>query len=615
MENYDFITTKINALKEKYPSLRARPDDYVFSVLCVKNHFYKNPALDLNEDDFAEIVVDGTRDGGIDILLNDKNYERTDMVIGQSKFYRTISKETVLKAMEKMGQAYKLLKAEHFEQFNSFVKDRFLMLDSEIGEESKIHFVFYTSAPKKYSIDTNHLERKFREQFIDSKFIDSSAIEVSILFAEDICEEINDAESRRQTVESDKILIDDKDNYLLYGDDEAVIVNASAHSIADLYKTYNTHLLEFNLRHYIKGKGKSEQKVDSAINSTIKNTPASFWFKNNGITITCDDFEIDGREVKLTNFSIVNGGQTTYLIYKNQNLIAEHDFYLPCKIIRNVGDNDQEKIRFSSEIAEAANSQKPIKPADLLANAPEQIRFAKAMRSVGVFYQTKRGEEIPKKYHPAYLHTKLDEVGKLCLAAIFQEPCKSRNNPSSAYKDADNEAKNPYYKPIFNGNQIQVAQICKELLYIDNYFPTFRKKFDDDNEGKPNAEYKKDFAHIARRACVAFVALAGRFYHGNITDENITTLTSEKSDKKVLCEMLRNLGDMNCLLPLKLYTDAYDVALEKLFALFINIGVRTYKRSKIPATNFFNADQNYYDILSEDWDILKEDIQKIFADV
>ncbi|MBQ6759697.1 MAG: AIPR family protein, partial [Selenomonadaceae bacterium] len=360
---------------------------------------------------------------------------------------------------------------------------------------------------------------------------------------------------------------------------------------------------------------KSEQKVDNAINSTIKNNPESFWLKNNGITITCDNFRISGREVHLENFSIVNGGQTTYLLNKNKKLIDAHDFYLPCKIIKNVGNTEQERIQFSSKIAEAANSQKPIKPADLLANAPEQLRFAKAMLAVDLFYQTKRGEEIPPKYHRAYLHTKLEEVGKLCLAAIFQEPCKSRNNPSVAYKHIDEGDKNPYYKTIFNGNQFQVAQICKELLYIDSYFPTFRKKFDTDNEGKPNAEYRKDFAHIARRTCVAFVALAARVHQDNLTDENIATLTSEKSDKKVLYEMLRNLGDMKFLLPIKLYTDDYKAALDKLFTLFIQNGVRVYKLSKIPATNFFKAEQNYYDILSDDWEELKSKINKIFAGI
>ena len=609
MDTYEFITAKINQLKEKYPSLRARTDDYVFSVLCFKNYFYKNPALLLNEDDFAEIVVDSSHDGGVDILLSDPNSETSDLVIGQSKFYKTISKETVLNAVRKMADFYKDMTAGHFEQFNSHVKSRFLTLDAEVGEESKIHFIFYTSAPKKESIDTTYIERKFRELFADS-----SSIEISILFADDIAEEIRDSESRRQTVERGKIRIDEANNYLLYGDD-AAIVNVSARSIAYLYTNHNTHLLELNLRHYIKGKGKSEQKVDNAINSTIKNNPESFWLKNNGITITCDNFRISGREVHLENFSIVNGGQTTYLLNKNKKLIDAHDFYLPCKIIKNVGNTEQERIQFSSKIAEAANSQKPIKPADLLANAPEQLRFAKAMLAVDLFYQTKRGEEIPPKYHRAYLHTKLEEVGKLCLAAIFQEPCKSRNNPSVAYKHIDEGDKNPYYKTIFNGNQFQVAQICKELLYIDSYFPTFRKKFDSDNESKPNAEYRKDFAHIARRTCVAFVALAARVHQDNLTDENIATLTSEKSDKKVLYEMLRNLGDMKFLLPIKLYTDDYKAALDKLFTLFIQNGVRVYKLSKIPATNFFKAEQNYYDILSDDWEELKSKINKIFAGI
>ena len=48
----------------------------------------------------------------------------------------------------------------------------------------------------------------------------------------------------------------------------------------------------------------------------------------------------------------------------------------------------------------------------------EQLRFKVAMLAAGVFYQTKRGDEIPPKYRVAYLHTKPEKVGKLCLAAI-----------------------------------------------------------------------------------------------------------------------------------------------------------------------------------------------------
>ena len=80
----------IKSMKELYPSLRNKSNEYVFSALCVKSNFYKNPALVLNESDFAEIVVDSRCDGGVDILLSDPNSEGADLIIGQSKFYKNI---------------------------------------------------------------------------------------------------------------------------------------------------------------------------------------------------------------------------------------------------------------------------------------------------------------------------------------------------------------------------------------------------------------------------------------------------------------------------------------------------------------------------------------------
>ena len=247
MDNHEFITKKIHELKEKYPSLRARTDDYVFSVLCVKNHFYKDHAQIFDESDFAEIVVDGSRDGGIDILLSDPNSETSDLVIGQSKFHKTISHETILNAMRKMADFYNDMRSGHFERFSSRVQSRFLTLNAERSEDSKIHFVFYTSAPQKKSIDTDDLEKKFRAQLT---VLDT--IEVSILFADDIAKEIHDAESRRPSIERGIIRIDDKDNYLLYGDN-AVIVNVSAFSIKELYAEHRNNLLSLNLRYHVAG--------------------------------------------------------------------------------------------------------------------------------------------------------------------------------------------------------------------------------------------------------------------------------------------------------------------------------------------------------------------------
>lgn len=598
-DTYVDIAEKIKSMKRDYPSLRDKPDYYVFSALFIKVAFYKNPT----ENDFDEIVVDGAGDGGADILLSDPNSETSDLVIGQSKFNKDISHEDVLTALRKMADFYNDMKAEHYEKFNSRVTRRFLKLDAECGDDSKVHFVFYTSAPKKDNIDTDDIEKKFREQFIDSMFIDSNAIEVSILFAGDIKREI-DTEAQRFTIKRENIRIDDKDNYLLYGDD-AVIVNVSAASIKSLFALHGKNLLALNLRYYIRN-----TELDKKIRDTIKDNPASFWFKNNGITIICENFRIDGREVHLENFSIVNGGQTTYLISKSK-ITAANDFYLMCKIIKIAGDLNGE---FSLEIAEAANSQKPIKPSDLRVNAPEQRTFAQAMRTVGVHYQTKRGQEVPKEFRLTYLHTKMEEVGKLCLAAIFQEPCKSRNNPALSYKE------DKYYTTIFKGNQAQVAQICKELLYMDYYFDKiFQPKFETANKNLPNAAVKIPFANNSRRICVAFATLAARYYKRNITDKDVTDLISDPTSLDVY-KMLRNLGDMKTLFPMKFDRDAYDAALDKLFKAIIKAGTQTYdyvRKHKddskaLTARNFLQNDKNYYLILNEHWDTLRDDITETF---
>ena len=605
--SYDFITEKIKAMKDTYTSLRNKSNEYVFSVLCVKSNFYKNPALLLNEGDFEDIVVDGQYDGGVDILLSDPNSEGADLIIGQSKFYQTIAYEDVLNAMIKMALFYKDMIRGQFEQVNATVQRRFLTLNSEIGDESKIRFVFYTSAPQA-GIRRDRIEKKFREQFAGV-----SNIEVSILFAADIEDEIKESESRRATVESGKIRIDESNNYLLYGDG-AAIVNVSAYSIKQLYAQHNTNLLARNLRYHIAGRD-----IDNAIKETISNDPDSFWLKNNGITIICDDFIISGKEVKLKNFSIVNGGQTTYMLHKSTNINSEHDLFLPCKIIKISGDTEDEKSLFSLSIAKATNSQKAIKSVDLKANSPEQVRFAQAMREIGVFYQTKRGEKVPPAYRDPYLNTDLVEIGKLCLAAVFQVPCASRAKPSSLYQDK-------YYDPIFNGNQSQIAKLCRELLYIDNYFRTvYQRNFDRENGAMPNASDRISFAHNARTICVAFVAFASRYRQENITVQDLAPMFNTSSSESVsdaLYETFKDLGQLQYFLPPQVFAnkDQYDSTLSKLFSIIIEAGITSYSfarqyDSTLTATNYLKKDKNYYNIISTQWFRTVDDINKIFAGI
>ncbi len=605
--SYEFIAEKIRAMKDTYPSLRSKSDAHVFSALCVKSNFYKNPALILSEAELDDIIVDGQYDGGVDFLLSDPNTEGADLVIGQSKFYAAIQYDDVLNAMIKMALFYKDMVRGQYEQVNATVQHRFMTLQSDVGDESKIHFVFYTSAPQA-GIRRDRIEKKFREQFTGI-----SNIEVSILFADDIVDEIKESESRRPTVEAGKIRIDEHDNYLLYGDGAAV-VNVSAYSIKQLYAQHNTNLLARNLRYHVAGRD-----IDNAIKETITKDPDSFWLKNNGITIICDDFEIDGKEVKLKNFSIVNGGQTTYLLHKSTNISSENDLYLPCKIIKIIGNTEDEKNRFTLSIAKATNSQKAIKPVDLKANSPEQIRFSQAMREVGIFYQTKRGETVPRMYREPYLNTDLVEIGKSCLAGIFQVPCLSRAKPSSLYQEK-------YYEPIFNGNLSQIAKLCKELLYIDHYFRTvYQKNFDRENNTHPNASTRISLAHNARTICVAFVAFASRYRQENISVQDLAPIFGPSSSESILdalYETFRDLGQLQYFIPPQVFDnkEQYDKILSKLFSVIIEAGITSYSiecrhDSTLTATNYLKKDKNYYDILGAQWSRIHEDIIRIFDEI
>lgn len=79
--NYQFIYSKIQSLKETYPSLRKESDEHVFSVLCVKSNFYKNPSLSFSQENIDEFLVDSVKDGGVDAILSDPNSETNNLII------------------------------------------------------------------------------------------------------------------------------------------------------------------------------------------------------------------------------------------------------------------------------------------------------------------------------------------------------------------------------------------------------------------------------------------------------------------------------------------------------------------------------------------------------
>ena len=201
------------------------------------------------------------------------------------------------------------------------------------------------------------------------------------------------------------------------------------------------------------------------------------------------------------------------------------------------GSNIQEKSKFVYDIAEASNAQKPIKKADLKANAPEQLLLKENLAKVGVYYITKRGEVVPKQYKDKlYKNTKLDEVGKLSLAGILQMPGSARSNSAKMY---DSE-----YDYIFKDVK---AGVIADLLKIDYYYKNFLK-----NKLK-EFEFEQDIilpmiknGRTFQLACIVFLLKIKR----NIFLYNdIARLMNDISELK---NILKKVGDMEYLIKRKI---------------------------------------------------------------
>jgi len=153
-----------------------------------------------------------------------------------------------------------------------------------------------------------------------------------------------------------------------------------AHILSDLYRRYSSRLLEKNVRSFLQFKG-----VNKGIRNTITGThPERFIAFNNGITITCIAKEIEEIKGKtyitsLTDFQIVNGGQTTasiYFAHKDGYSIEKVKVMAKINVAKNVSEEGLDSL--ISDISRFSNSQTKVSNVDLSSRSP-QLNKLKAL--------------------------------------------------------------------------------------------------------------------------------------------------------------------------------------------------------------------------------------------
>lgn len=280
-------------------------------------------------------------------------------------------------------------------------------------------------------------------------------ISSTICFGHQIIDSIASNKEPFDCVKEGTLIVDSEANKMAYGKD-SIVVNVSAKSLKELWKKEGKRgLLAMNLRYYIKSKN-----IDEKITDSIMDNPKDFWYLNNGIIIVCEGYSFKGNVLTLTNFSIVNGGQTTNMIGSTP---FDTDFYLLAKIIV-ISKESEDKTSFVSRVAEASNTQKPIKAKDIIANKVSQRELKLSLAKENIFIEIKRGEKPQKEiYKEPWQRTKNNELAQDLYAFIYMEPGPARNNVSKILQD---EAK---YEKIFEKHQYDPSFI-KDVLYLEKAY-------------------------------------------------------------------------------------------------------------------------------------------------
>lgn len=166
-------------------------------------------------------------------------------------------------------------------------------------------------------------------------------------------------------------------------DVDVYLTSFNGNWLAQLYKEDSVGLLSANVRSYLK----RTNRVNSQIIETVKYAPQEFVAYNNGLSSIAT--EISAKKIndnfyvieELTNFLIVNGGQTTATLNECRNdRLNLNDVLVPAKLA--IIKNEKTSEELISNISVFSNSQTAIKKSDPLSNAKFYKRFEELSKNI-----------------------------------------------------------------------------------------------------------------------------------------------------------------------------------------------------------------------------------------
>jgi hypothetical protein len=340
-------------------------------------------ALDLDDDDaYDALSLEGPNEKGMDVFWVDQQNKR--VFIAQCKYSQKANHRPRMKDLndflactdwlaspEDLAREGRPELASAANEFNEAVSQDYA---------TQLWFVY--CGPRDENVDKRI---RLYNANPDNEQRNRSAIHCHIDLLESIYEEWR-GEGRR--IESAQVQVASQGFEVGGAFGKGVVVSLPAPELVRLYGEFGDQLFARNVRGWL---GARKGSVNAAIIATLENDKerGNFWAYNNGITIVCDDYHYDpdAASLRLENFSIVNGCQTTVALAKSGLPPADAQVLILARVICPPETIIDSVIRFT-------NSQNLIRRWDLASQDAVQRRLKREFEDLAdpVYYAIRRGE-------------------------------------------------------------------------------------------------------------------------------------------------------------------------------------------------------------------------------
>ena len=320
-------------------------------------------------------------------------------------------------------------------------------------------------------------------------------------------------------------------------------------------KERGTNIFRINPRLYLGNKS----KYNAGMLATLCDAEGceQFHLLNNGITAVCKSYTHESGVIKIKDFQVVNGCQTTETLWKfhGDNPENKGNVHVLLKIIET-GDSDV----FARRISETTNSQTAINSIDLVANDPchQLIKQGLNQGEKKFFYISRRGEweQVSAAQREPYKVSN-DEWGsvfkggafrKIQLRELAQALVSVCLNPTSAKEQItalfNSRGDNSNYSKLFEKDKAWSEPIQLLLLsYLYAYICTPAAWLDLTLVENEDQKIYNELARLGRFYIVYLIYKQWRDKYKEPFDPQADpVLLTPKNSEKILSNFLEEIG-------------------------------------------------------------------------